>query len=357
MYQASTLQSFGALEPEKAKFQGSLGFSTENLPPHEQFQAFRSTFQGVMDVSRAASERETFAASVKVWDLECMAFTRIGLPGEDRPHHRTHLKKCVLDHWYIDLPYDSGNRGYLRGQKAAFPALHCLATPFDTRIDADGILTLFIPYDLFTPSLNLYRMLDVSFDGGMGKFLADYLFILNRSLEDLLEPEIPSIVTATRSLVAVCLSSSQDRFAEAQSPIDATLLARARRLIDIRLADRNLSPEMLCASLGVSRSRLYRLFEPLGGIASYIRKRRLLRTRDALSDIADGRSIARIAEQWGFIDPSAYSRTFRNEFGISPKEARDIAWASDGLVIARERHARTDDPQTLYQLLRTVSGS
>jgi AraC-like DNA-binding protein len=128
-------------------------------------------------------------------------------------------------------------------------------------------------------------------------------------------------------------------------------------LIDSRLTDRNLSSKMLCAALGVSRSRLYRLFEPLGGIASYIRKQRLLRTRDALSDIADGRSISRIAEQWGFVDASAYSRTFRHEFGISPKEARDIGWASNGFVVARECVNRSDGAQTLYQLLRALGGS
>ncbi|MCO5063891.1 MAG: helix-turn-helix domain-containing protein [Rhizobiaceae bacterium] len=356
MYQVSTLQSFYKLERSRDQYHRSLDFSTDDLLPQEQFQAFRSAFQGVMDLSCQAREREPFAASQKVWNLDCLAFMRTELPGKDRPHRRKHLKKSVLDHWYIDLPFRALNGGNFSEEGAAFPELHCLGTPFDTQIDVDGIVTLFIPHDLFTSSTNLYRMLDFRIDGGMGKLLADYLFILNRSLEELRATEMPNIVAATRSIVAACLSPSQDRLTEAKSPIDATLLARARRLIDSRLTDHELSPEMLCASLGTSRSRLYRLFEPLGGVASYIRKRRLLRTRDALSDIADGRSIARIAEQWGFLDASAYSRTFRNEFGISPKEARDIAWASDGLVIARESHLRADQPSTLYELLRIVSG-
>lgn len=144
---------------------------------------------------------------------------------------------------------------------------------------------------------------------------------------------------------------------EAQTPIDATLLARARRMIDGRLTDRDLTSEMLCSELGVSRSRLYRIFEPLGGIASYIRKRRLLRTRDALSDIEDTRSISRIAEQWGFVDASAYSRTFRHEFGISPKEARDIGWMNDGFIVVRQSQVRHEGVRTLYQLLRTVDGT
>ena len=112
----------------------------------------------------------------------------------------------------------------------------------------------------------------VKFEGGLGKLLADYLFLLDRSLEDLKSPEVPYIVEATRSLVAVCLAASQDRLIEAQTPIDVTLLGRARRVIDGRLMDRNLTSEMLCTALGVSHSRLYRIFEPLRGVASYIRK-------------------------------------------------------------------------------------
>ncbi|MGN6772440.1 MAG: AraC family transcriptional regulator, partial [Rhizobiaceae bacterium] len=33
-----------------------------------------------------------------------------------------------------------------------------------------------------------------------------------------------------------------------------------------------------------------------------------------------------IAEEWGFTDASAYSRMFKSEFGLSPKEARELGW-------------------------------
>ncbi len=48
------------------------------------------------------------------------------------------------------------------------PELHCLATSLETEIDDDGILMLFIPYDLFTSTVVLDRMLDVQFEGGLG---------------------------------------------------------------------------------------------------------------------------------------------------------------------------------------------
>jgi AraC-like DNA-binding protein len=235
------------------------------------------------------------------------------------------------------------------------PELHCLATALEADVDDDGVLMLFIPCDFFASTVILDRMLDLRVDGGLGRLLADYLFLLDRSLSQLNTAEIPYVVEATRSLVAVCLAPSRDRLAEARRPIDATLLARARRLIDAELMKPDLGSDSLCAELGVSRSRLYRLFEPLGGIASYVRRQRLHRIRAALSNSMDGRSIYRIAGQWGFVDASAFSRTFRHEFGISPKEARDIGWASDGLAIGGEHLDRSQGLHTLGQVLRMLS--
>jgi AraC-like DNA-binding protein len=357
MYQDSALQSFEDHKREAAQFTHSLDFSNVTFPPHDQFPAFRSAYQGVMDVSAVSDCPESFPARQTVWNLGRLAFMRTKLPGERHAHVQKHLKNCMLDHWYINLPSRSPKFGNSHEAEIAVPELHCLATPFDREINHDEILTLFIPHDLFASAAGLHRMLDVKFEGGLGKLLADYLFLLDRSLADLQAPEIPYIVEATRSLVAVCLAHSQDRLTEAQIPIDATLLTRARRMIDSRLTDRNLTSETLCAALGVSRSRLYRILEPVGGVASYIRRQRLLRTRDALSDVADTRSISRIAEQWGFVDASAYSRTFRHEFGISPKEARDIGWANNGFVVAQQRHVGCEGEQTLYQLLRTLDGT
>ena len=78
--------------------------------------------------------------------------------------------------------------------------------------------------------------------------------------------------------------------------------------------------------VGVSRSRLYRIFKPVGGVSNYVRRKRLLKTRDALADSSDRRTISGIAEEWGFTDPSTYSRMFKSEFGMSPKEARELGW-------------------------------
>jgi AraC-like DNA-binding protein len=349
MYQAAALQLLEDHYRERDQFIPFLNISNINLPSSDQFSAFRSVYRGVLDISAGLEGERPFPAQQTIWNLDRIAFLHTALPGETLTHRQRHMKDCALDHWYVSLPFRHSDE-----TGGTLPRLHCLGTPSDRVFDHDGMLTLFFPHDLFAPAATLDRMLDAEFEGVLGRLLADYLVLLDRSLAYLRRSEVPHIVEATRSLVVACLAPSQDHLVEARAPIDATLLARARRMIDGRLSDHDLSADKLCAALGVSRSRLYRIFEPFGGIASYVRKQRLLRIREVLSDITDTRSVSRIAEHWGFLDASAFSRTFRREFGMSPKEARDMAWAGNSLISAQQCHSRYEAGHTLYQLLRSL---
>lgn len=333
----------------------SIDFTTTGFPPRDQFEVFRAAHAGVMDLYLARSEDASFPARQTAWDLGKLIFTRTKLPGKGYAYRWRHVRKATLDHWYVALPFHSSKRGDSQVQRAAMPELHCLARPFEAETEEDGVLTLFIPRDLFGSNSALDHMLDVESSGGLAVMLADYLLLLNRSLPELRITELPYVVEATRCLIAACMAPSPDRLAEAQNPVGSILIERARRLISCRLAESDLTPDMLCAELGVSRSRLYRLFEPFGGISAYIRRQRLLRTRDALSDTSDRRPIARIAEEWGFFDASAYSRTFRHEFGISPKEARETGWDGHGYLIGKDRPHPSEHAQSLGHLLRGLS--
>ena len=103
---------------------------------------------------------------------------------------------------------------------------------------------------------------------------------------------------------------------------DQGLMWRAKHLIGQNLGSQDLSVKQLCRELHVSRSVLYRVFEPLGGVAGYIRTKRLEAARDHLGDIAMRDSVAGIADRVGFTDPAHFSRAFRAQFGSSPREYR-----------------------------------
>ncbi|WGD31028.1 helix-turn-helix domain-containing protein [Ancylobacter sp. WKF20] len=297
-------------------------FTTASLPPHQQFGAFRVAHEAIMDIVPPADGQTSFAMSQRIWPLGRLVLTSTSLPRKGHPVRWTHLPKGVLDHWYVVLPCRFDEAGLAHPKPEARPCIHSLARPLTTEIEDDGVLTLFVPRNLLADSC-LDNFLDVPLANGPGTLLGDLMLALDRRLP-LIEPhDIDHLVEATRCFLNAVAQPSPDHVAESQAPIDLALLERARRLIRQRLTEPALTPDAICKELGVSRSRLYRLFEPIGGISAYVRRQRLLAARHALLNPMDVRPITRIAEHWGFPDASVFSRTFRHEFGVSPKDARE----------------------------------
>jgi AraC-like DNA-binding protein len=140
-------------------------------------------------------------------------------------------------------------------------------------------------------------------------------------------------VRATAGLVAACADRSGTGGASA--PFVKTSLAarRVRLLIQANLSDPHLGPEFLVKHGGVSRSTLYRLFEPMGGVRRYIRQRRLNRAFRLLSNPAQrGERIGSIASRCGFENDAVFSRAMRQAYRMSPSEVR--AAASDDTQLA-----------------------
>jgi AraC-like DNA-binding protein len=113
-----------------------------------------------------------------------------------------------------------------------------------------------------------------------------------------------------------------------------------------RLGNVTLGAEDLQRAFHYSRSAIYRLFEPHGGVAAFIRTERLARCHAELIRSTDTpRSVSRIAARFGFRDASHFSRVFRGQYGVAPSElitaaARD-ADAHPGIGARRSADAET----------------
>jgi AraC-like DNA-binding protein len=104
----------------------------------------------------------------------------------------------------------------------------------------------------------------------------------------------------------------------------ATHLHRICQSIETMLGDPNLSLSLVAESEKVSTRYLQKLFAEAGNtFIHYVRTRRLERCReDLLSPLHADLSISEICFRWGFNGSAHFSRVFRNEFGISPREYR-----------------------------------
>ena len=103
------------------------------------------------------------------------------------------------------------------------------------------------------------------------------------------------------------------------------LLDRAAQVVDGRLGASDLTPDWLAAKLNLSRSDLYGLFEPAGGVARFIWRRRLEGARTALGDPAESRRIGEIGWAHGFSSEAHFSRAYRQAFDETPSATRRAA--------------------------------
>ncbi|MET8978900.1 helix-turn-helix domain-containing protein [Streptomyces sp. NPDC004539] len=97
------------------------------------------------------------------------------------------------------------------------------------------------------------------------------------------------------------------------------MLPRIRTFIEDHLDDPALSPEAIARAHHISVRYLHKLFQNDGTtVGRWIRRRRLDTCRHEL----DNRrvTVAAVAHRWGFTSPSHFSRTFRDAYGMSPRE-------------------------------------
>lgn len=127
--------------------------------------------------------------------------------------------------------------------------------------------------------------------------------------------------------------------------------ARARRFILSNLASHDLPPEALSRELAISRTRLYELFETSGGVANYIRRRRLSAAHVMLADSSDHRRIAEIGLAIGFDSAVNFSRAFTQQFGYRPSNIYKRN-SADGAGPAE--HMDASAAVTFESLLRTL---
>lgn len=133
-----------------------------------------------------------------------------------------------------------------------------------------------------------------------------------------------SMSEAVTSTVAAGLRSLPKANAKKVSNLAAYHLARVKTYVQQNLRDPDMSIASIAAAMQMSPDNLCRLFrnEPLS-LSRWLWQQRLEACRRDLCDARLARrGVSDIAFSWGFSDAAHFSRSFRAQFGISPRELR-----------------------------------
>jgi len=113
-----------------------------------------------------------------------------------------------------------------------------------------------------------------------------------------------------------------------------SILNRICQIVEAHLGEADFSRSTVVRKEGISARYLQRLFDNAGDtFGHYLRRRRLERCRlDLINPALSPKSITEISYRWGFNDSAHFSRAFRDEYGLSPREFRKQADAAAAAV-------------------------
>ncbi len=189
----------------------------------------------------------------------------------------------------------------------------------DCIVTGSDAMSLAVPRDLLPSQTALLHGHTLTV--GVAGLLTDHLISLFRNLPLLTEQEIPYVVQSTLQLLTAVVSSASDAMQEAAGPMREILLGRVLRYLDAHLLEADLTPDRICRDVGVSRAKLYKLFEGNGGVMRQIQRKRLHRAYQLLADPKRPRPhIAELAWSHGFSNEKYFYRLFKTEFGHTPGE-------------------------------------
>lgn len=306
-------------------------FCTRALAPEKRLAAWTQSIGVIFDTGPDETRRPAhFHGRVETVMLDGLLLNRCASHAQAFNRSVARYAGDGLDHYMLQV-FLSGEVDVARGDarvQAGQGALICFdlaetLNSFNTEFD---LLNVFIPRRRLSGLLknpDSLHGLAVDAESGTGRLLADYIVSLYRS-----GPGLSAVEETVAAGVLIQLAANAFNgvtLPETGPPdwADHALVLKARTVMRDFLDDPALGPDLIAGHMGISRARLYRAFNGIGGVHAIIREMRLRRCFADLSSPAHaGLTIAGIAYRWGFSDPAHFTRAFRARFGMTPGEAR-----------------------------------
>ncbi len=174
---------------------------------------------------------------------------------------------------------------------------------------------------------------------GIGSLLSQFLLTLAAQSQDDRALTGNQLARSVADLAALLVMDLLEQENPTRTSAAADMLARIRSHIEQNLMDPDLSPESIARAHFISVRYLHKIFKQEGvTVGQWVRQRRLEVCRRELGRSFRPSSVAAVAHRWGFVNPSHFSRIFRDTFGVSPSEWQAHAQGLDSRSVRASGH-------------------
>ncbi|MEU3616660.1 helix-turn-helix domain-containing protein [Streptomyces sp. NPDC006872] len=178
--------------------------------------------------------------------------------------------------------------------------------------------------DLHVRDEDLQALTATAFTGeeGSAALVATYLARMAREAEGFDDGVGRRVAATALDLMVLLIDERRGRFACERPQVATASLHRVKEHVMRNLDDPDLSPARIAEAHFMSVRYLHKLFQLEGTtVGGWIRMQRLEQCRrDLLRPMARELGVAAIAQRWGFVNPSHFSRAFRAAYGTTPRE-------------------------------------
>jgi len=146
--------------------------------------------------------------------------------------------------------------------------------------------------------------------------------LLSRCIDDRKsdDPRVwEALVTSVQALFLATVAGSRVDAEHARSALKIEREIAIKDFIE-RNIEKELDIESICSHFQISKSTVYNILEPLGGVYNYLRQRRLEHARRLILESNPAISMKAIAYLLKFRTPEEFSRAFKRQFGTSPRD-------------------------------------
>lgn len=198
--------------------------------------------------------------------------------------------------------------------------------PMHMTRSACRVLAFFLPREMVEsvlPEAESVHGSVIDYHSPLGRMIPTHLAHLCEKLPTLSAPDAYDAMHTCAMLIAAAFGKQTGLTGSARAAARTAMFATARRYIDANLGQMDLTLDNVLAVSRLSRPTLYRLFEPAGGLAAYIRNRRLREAADELHRYPH-KAIVEVAYGLGFNSASDFNRAFRRAYEMSPSDFRAL---------------------------------
>ena len=317
--------------------------STAGCEPRDRSRHWHETIATTyfpLDLRFADADR--FAGDLKIWDLGDVSLSRLASEPLEYRRLLHHFHGEREEHYLVTVPVQSEvffsqcgkdvrcRPGGLILERSHEPYAFSHDEPSDLWVVKVSAMAL--SGKIRQPDRFCSLQFDVTRGGG-GLFI-DMLELIPRRIGGMSEELRATVGRQLVELLVLALKDDDRTLTSGATAVRAAHLSRIESYVRSRLGDSALDPDAIARACRISTRYLHELFRDANQtLGSWIRDQRLDACREALGDPGRKQTVAEIAYQWGFGNQAQFSRAFKAQFGVPPREYRERALKKRAVAI------------------------